>query len=812
MVREFKIQNDRLTSVKYPKGVTGNVNTYICQFEISCDVPNLMWFCVFIQGKEVYIRDIVDNTCLIPEEVLADAEPIYIGCYGTNCSDNIKRVSTNLVFFDVRQGAYTEGTQPKVPTPDVWETLVARMTPIIGENGNWFTYDITVGDYVDTGKSSEGRGNGGNGTSITVDDAMSPTSTNPVQNKVAKAYVDNSIYMLEGGLAGFKQTAVEAKKKADEALEQVSTHNTDTESHNDIRISITELAKRLNAIADSEDIELDQLSEIVAYIKSNKNLIDSITTSKVNVVDIIDNLTTNVSDKPLSAKQGLELKKLIDALDVYVKNEYPNLSNGINVAWTVAKTANTKADTAVEKADTAQSRADNAYNLAQSAGNLANNVQSKAETALAKTKELEDGLSSMGQGLKDNSQTIGQLTVKVSDIEENYATSEEVTGKVGEHNTSDKSHNDIRLLVQGLTDRLNALADSDDSTLDQLSEVVVYIKNNKDLIDGVTTSKVNIADIVDNLTTSVSNKPLSAKQGVILKSLIDDIVVPTLLSELEQDASHRLVTDTEKQTWNSKSNFGGKFSDLTNKPTTLDGYGITDGATKTDLNDLSEEVDGKQPKGNYAVKSEIPTKVSQLDNDSNFLTEHQDLSDYAKETAVEEKLSTHNASSNSHNDIRILVQGLTNRINALADSDDDTLDQLSEIVEYIKNNKSLIDSITTSKVSVSDIVDNLTSSVSNKPLSAKQGVALKGLIDAIVVPTKVSQLTNDSKFLTSVPSGYAKSADHYTKTEADGKYQPKGNYLTSHQDISGKADKSSAETWTFTLSDGTTVTKKVVLA
>lgn len=28
----------------------------------------------------------------------------------------------------------------------------------------------------------------------------------------------------------------------------------------------------------------------------------------------------------------------------------------------------------------------------------------------------------------------------------------------------------------------------------------------------------------------------------------------------------------------------------------------------------------------------------------------------------------------------------------------------------------------------------------------------------------------------------------YTKTESDGKYQPKGNYLTEHQDISGKAN------------------------
>ena len=92
----------------------------------------------------------------------------------------------------------------------------------------------------------------------------------------------------------------------------------------------------------------------------------------------------------------------------------------------------------------------------------------------------------------------------------------------------------------------------------------------------------------------------------------------------------------------------------------------------------------------------------------------------------------------------MLVQSVVNKVTALLDSDDETLDQTSEIVAYIKSNKSLIDAITTSKVSVSDIIDNLTTNVANKPLSASQGVVLKGLIDAlqteldgIVIPTKL---------------------------------------------------------------------------
>ena len=134
--------------------------------------------------------------------------------------------------------------------------------------------------------------------------------------------------------------------------------------------------------------------------------------------------------------------------------------------------------------------------------------------------------------------------------------------KVSAHNTSEESHNDIRLLIEGLATRLNTLANSDDVDLDQMAEVVAYIKSNKTLIDAITTSKVSVTDIVDNLTTSVSNRPLSAKQGVALKALIDAITVPTKTSQLEND-----------------SNFLTKHQDLSayaKKSTTLSGYGITD--------------------------------------------------------------------------------------------------------------------------------------------------------------------------------------------------------------------------------------------
>lgn len=104
--------------------------------------------------------------------------------------------------------------------------------------------------------------------------------------------------------------------------------------------------------------------------------------------------------------------------------------------------------------------------------------------------------------------------------------------------------------------------------------------------------------------------------------------------------------------------------------------------------------------------------------------------------------------------VRSLISDLTDRLNAVADSDDETLDQLHEIVAYIKSNRGLIDAITTAKISYTDIIDGLTSEASDKPLSAKQGKILKELIDAIVVPTKISDLTDDSKFIKDIQCNY----------------------------------------------------------
>lgn len=139
--------------------------------------------------------------------------------------------------------------------------------------------------------------------------------------------------------------------------------------------------------------------------------------------------------------------------------------------------------------------------------------------------EKAGGSGSAGSG--DMQKSVYDPNNKAKDI---FKYAEDISKlDVTNHALSDTAHTDIRELITGLTNRLNALADSDDTTLDQLSEIVAYIKSNKSLIDAITTEKVSVSDIINNLTTNNANRPLSAAQGVALKALIDGITIPKTL-------------------------------------------------------------------------------------------------------------------------------------------------------------------------------------------------------------------------------------------------------------------------------------------
>lgn len=220
---------------------------------------------------------------------------------------------------------------------------------------------------------------------------------------------------------------------------------------------------------------------------------------------------------------------------------------------------------------------------------------------------------------------------------------------VAEHNVSPDAHEDIRTFIADLSAHLNAFFDSDDQTLDELSEIVEYIKSNKTLIDSITTSKVSVSDIVDNLTTNLANRPLSAAQGVVLRQMVEAIVVPDVMdvsvgmsvgssdgrmryfvtvkraggaeSSITFLGGHDPVNSTAEMTQPVGADSDGK---LWTKPAPVDSVNGQTGAVNLGAADVGARPDTWVPTasevGALPANTKIPANTSDLTNDSGFIT------------------------------------------------------------------------------------------------------------------------------------------------------------------------------------------------
>lgn len=232
---------------------------------------------------------------------------------------------------------------------------------------------------------------------------------------------------------------------------------------------------------------------------------------------------------------------------------------------------------------------------------------------------------------------------------------------------------------------------------------------------------------------------------------------------------------------------------------------------KDDINTDGGDVD----LSSYATKEDIPTKTSQLDNDSNFissipseyitetelnakgyLTEHQSLDNYALKSeipSVPTKISQLQNDSNFISSIpeeyvteqELNSKGLatetfvTNKIEE-AQLGGGEIDLSGYATKEELNTK--VDKVNGKGLSTEDYTTTEKNKLANLSTVATSG-NYNDLTNKPSIPTKTSQLINDSGYLTEIPSEYV------TETELNAK-----GYLTEHQDISGKANTSDLST------------------
>ena len=147
----------------------------------------------------------------------------------------------------------------------------------------------------------------------------------------------------------------------------------------------------------------------------------------------------------------------------------------------------------------------------------------------------------------------------------------------------------------------NDFTDTDKSNLDANTSAR-HTHTNKDILDKTTASYTIEEKNKLNSVESNANRVTSTSQILNDSGYITSADVPKTLAELSSDATHRTVTDAEKESWNNK----------------LSQFTETDPTVPTYVKNISEEdITNWNSKVNI---NDIPTKTSQLTNDSGYIT------------------------------------------------------------------------------------------------------------------------------------------------------------------------------------------------
>lgn len=271
-------------------------------------------------GRSVDVDVGADGTAIIPDELLQDYHTLTAYAYATDDAGGYTKVQQDFAVYKRAKPADYVFTPTEQTT---LSKLVDRLDKI-EESQSPEAIKNVIDDYLEQNpveipvQSVNGQTGAVELTAEDVGaiaDETDPTVPEWAKQPTKPTYTAAEVGALPDTYTPPNQTAQQVgADPAGTAASAVSQHNTDATSHNDLRLALKELSDRINAALDSDDTTLDQMSEVVAYIKSNKSMIDAITTSKVNVSDIVNNLTTDISNKPLSAAQGVALKELINAL------------------------------------------------------------------------------------------------------------------------------------------------------------------------------------------------------------------------------------------------------------------------------------------------------------------------------------------------------------------------------------------------------------------------------------------------------------------------------------------------------------------
>ena len=471
------------------------------------------------------------------------------------------------------------------------------------------------------------------------------------------------------------------------------------------------LIDKIQQLLSSDDSMLDTVQEIVEYIKHNKSLIDSVSTNKIDKSDIVDSLDSEEPNKPLSARQGAALKGLIDKIQQLLSSDDSML-------------------------DTVQEIVEYIKHNKSLIDSVSTNKIDKSDIVDKLTADEKKPLSAR-QGLM-LSNKINEFRLhydehikQESEFQQKFA---RVLFPKRDTSWGDSSayYDDYRA---SLEEQMLELGLSDENGIRSFNHIGIgFFKKNKRNGNQIIIGH-NCAAGGNSVRITVGKEDVDAGGNTV-----------SIGANIENRSLYSVVIGCDNRAGGVDSDFeGGEVVIGQNCAANKGGIAIGRYAVSKKLHGISigtgtkgdafVELGSFLPGGSGVIFSVcgVPMLLPDGNGGAYIPTGLIDFSPFVSDAYEPNSLRALSANKGKELNDKITV------IQALLKSNDSMLDTVQEIVEYIKNNKSLIDSVVTNKVNKEDIIDNLISNVSDKPLSAAQGYILKTLIDAIPGWAKAAQ-------------------------------------------------------------------------
>jgi hypothetical protein len=243
---------------------------------------------------------------------------------------------------------------------------------------------------------------------------------------------------------------------------------------------------------------------------------------------------------------------------------------------------------------------------------------------------MQTDIATNTSNISSNTTSINNLSSRVSENETNIQT---INNNLSNYSLISETGSQLVLNLDSTNYKIKALLkDKNGNTIYTSNEIdlpleSVVVSGTYDSVDkkivltleGGSTIDIPVGDLVSGLQSEITST------NKLASDLVDDSL-----------SSNKFVTSDEKNTWNNKSDFSGNYNDLSNKPNIPSALSdLTDDSTHRTVSDTekstwNDKVDtstynSKMTQidtslGNKANISDIPTKTSDLTNDSDFTT------------------------------------------------------------------------------------------------------------------------------------------------------------------------------------------------